>query len=74
MSDDAFLPPQVPLMSAGKARDLARSHKAMADHLRAMGDVGGARLSEQQSTWWMAYAIALSQVPPGRTDDGFGAL
>lgn len=68
MSDESFLPPQPPLMSAVKARDLARSHKAMADHLRAEGDLGGSRLSEQQSQWWLNYAIALSQIPPGATD------
>jgi hypothetical protein len=68
MSDEPFLPPQPPLISAVKARNLARSHKAMADHLRAEGDIGGARLSDQQSAWWMQYAIALSQIPPGRVD------
>ena len=68
MSDESFLPPQPPLMSAVKARNLARSHKAMADHLRIEGDLGGARLSEQQSAWWMAYAVALSQIPPDATD------
>jgi hypothetical protein len=40
----------------------------MADHLRAEGDIGGARLSDQQSAWWMQYAIALSQIPPGKID------
>lgn len=71
MTDDTipdFLPPQPPLMSAVRARNLARSHKAMADHLRLHGDLGGARLSDQQSAWWMAYAVALSQIPPGRID------
>ena len=64
-----FLPPQPPLMGAVRARNVARSHKAYADHLRELGDIGGARLAEQQSTWWLAYAVALSQIPPGRTDE-----
>lgn len=69
MDDDApFLPPQPPLMSAVKARNLARSYTAFADHLRSEGDLGGARLNEQHSAWWMAYAIALSQIPPGVVD------
>ena len=65
MPDD--FPDQPQLISAVKARDLARMHKGMADALKAAGDTGGARLSEQQSQWWMAYAIALSQIPPGAT-------
>lgn len=73
MSDDAFLPPPVPLMSAAKARDLARSCRGMADHLREAGDRATARILDERAAWWMAYAIALSQIPPGRTDEGFGA-
>lgn len=73
MSDDPFLPPSVPLMSAVKARDLARSCRAMANHLRENGDGGTARILDERSAWWMAYSIALSQTPPGRADDGFGA-
>jgi hypothetical protein len=72
MSDDpreSFLPPPVPLMSAKRARDLARECQGMANHLREQGDVGTARFLEQRSAWWMAYAIALSQIPPGATDD-----
>lgn len=68
MSDEPFLPPQPALMSALKARNLARSYKAFADHLREQGDPGGARHADQQSSWWMAYAIALSQIPPGAVD------
>jgi hypothetical protein len=69
MSDDPFLPPSPPLMSAVKARDLARDCKGMANHLRARGDAGTARLLEMQSAWWLNYALALSQIPPGRIDD-----
>jgi hypothetical protein len=64
-----FLPSQPPLMSAGQARDIARSCQGMANHLRELGvESGTSRLLEQRSAWWMAYAIALSQVPPGRID------
>ena len=70
MSDEPFLPPSVPLMSALKARDLARSCQGMANHLRAQGvESGTARILEQRSAWWMAYSLALSQIPPGRIDD-----
>jgi len=65
MSDEPFLPPPVPLMSAVKARNLARECQGMANHLREQGDTGTARILEQRSAWWMAYAIALSQIPPG---------
>jgi hypothetical protein len=70
MSDDPpFLPPPVPLMSAVKARDLARECQGMANHLREIGETGVATTLERRSAWWMAYAIALSQIPPGRIDD-----
>ena len=66
MSDHPFtLPETPPLMSAITARDLARSYKGFADHIRAMGDISGANHAERQSSWFMAYAIALSQIPPG---------
>jgi hypothetical protein len=70
MSDDpSFLPPPVPLMSAVKARNLARDCQGMAIYLREQGAIGEANILERRSAWWMAYAIALSQIPPGRTDD-----
>ena len=68
MADDPFLPPPVPLMSAVKARDTARSCQGMANFLRERGDTGTALILERRSAWWMAYAIALSQIPPGRVD------
>lgn len=69
MSDDPFLPPSVPLMSAVKARDIGRSCMGMANHLRSQGvESGTVRLLEQRSAWWTAYAIALSQIPPDRVD------
>jgi hypothetical protein len=66
MSDTPFLPPSVPLMSAVKARDLARECQGMANHLRDRGvDRDIAAVLERRSAWWMAYSIALSQIPPG---------
>lgn len=68
MSDEPFLPPPVPLMSAIRARNLARSCQGMANHLREEGDVGTARLLEQRAAFWLAYSISLSQTPPGAID------
>jgi hypothetical protein len=67
MSD--FMPHEPPLMSAVKARNIARSCAGMANYLREQGDTGTARILDQRSAWWMAYAIALSQIPPGAVDD-----
>jgi hypothetical protein len=69
VSDEPFLPPAVPLMSAVKARDLARSCAGMANYLRDHGDTSTARILDQRSAFWMAYAIALSQIPPGAIND-----
>lgn len=69
MSDEPFLPPAVPLMSAVKARDIARSCAGMANYLRDQGDTGTARILERRSAWWMAYSITLSHTPPGAIDD-----
>jgi hypothetical protein len=66
---DFTLPETPPLVSAVQARDLARLYKGMADHVRN-ADPGGASDAERRSAWWMAYSIALSQIPPGRVDDG----
>jgi hypothetical protein len=68
MSDENFPTPAVPLMSAVKARNLARECQGMANHLREVGETGVAAMLERRSAWWMAYAIALSQIPPGATD------
>jgi hypothetical protein len=69
MSDEPFLPPPVPLMSAVRARDLARECQGMANHLRERGAIGEANILERRSAWWMAYSIALSQIPPGRIEE-----
>jgi hypothetical protein len=68
MSDEHFQPPTVPLMSAVKARNLARECQGMANYLREQGEGSAAVVLERRSAWWMAYAIALSQIPPGATD------
>lgn len=60
MSDEPFLPPSVPLMSAVKARDIARSCQGMANHLREIGETGVAVQLERRSAWWMAYADKLA--------------
>jgi len=65
---EKYLPPAVPLMSAVKARNLARDCQGMANYLREQGATGEANILERRSAWWMAYAIALSQIPPGATD------
>jgi hypothetical protein len=67
MSDEPFIPPPVPLMSAVKARDIARACQGSAVALREAGDLSTARILEQRSAWWLAYSIALSQIPPGAT-------
>lgn len=65
---DYLLPETPPLMSAKQARDLARYYRGLAEHLRSLGVNGEARTLDQRSAWWMAYAVALSQIPPGATD------
>jgi hypothetical protein len=65
MSD---IPDQPPLVSAVKARNVARLYKGLADALRADGITAQANAADRQSQWWMTYAIALSQIPPGRVD------
>jgi hypothetical protein len=61
MSERAFLPEPVPMMTPEQARDTARSLKATADQLTTLGDVGFARVVLQQSQWYLAYAVTLSQ-------------
>ncbi len=65
MSDDFSLPP-TPLMTPAKARDVARSYMALADHLTELGVVREAALAMRDSQWWLSYAIALAQTrePP----------
>jgi len=63
-----FLPGTPALCSAKQARDSARLYEGLALHMREIGAIGDARLLERRSQWWLTYAIALSQVPPGATD------
>jgi hypothetical protein len=65
MSDDPFMLPETPpLVTAKQARDTARIFKGLAEHMESIGARGEATRAERQSAWWMAYAIALSQIPP----------
>lgn len=64
MSDNPFMLPTPPRVTADEACHTARLWKGMADHLTALRDLGGARRAMVESQWWMAYAIALGQTPP----------
>jgi hypothetical protein len=68
MSDEPFLPPMPELMSALRARNLSRHYKGFADSLRRSGYVAEANQAERDAHWWMSYAVALSQIPPGAID------
>jgi hypothetical protein len=56
-----FVPPQPPLLSPEKARDLARAYKALAGQLTETGQARQASLAMRDSQWWLTYAIALAQ-------------
>jgi hypothetical protein len=68
MSDIPDIPYQPALVSAIRARNLARIYKGLAVQLRAENFTAEARLAENDSQWWLNYAIALSQIPPGAID------
>jgi len=62
MSDEPpFLLPPIPLMTASKARDVARLYKAQANHLTEFGLAREANLAMRDSQWWLTYSIALAQ-------------
>jgi hypothetical protein len=65
MSDEPFLTPPIPLMTAAKARDVARAYKATADQLTEFGLPREATRAMRDSQWWMACAIALAQTKEG---------
>ncbi len=65
MSDDPFTLPPTPLMTAEKARDVARGYKALATHLTELGATREATLAMRDSQWWLTYAIVLAKT----TDD-----
>ena len=73
MSDQPF-PEQPQLMSAVRARNLARLYKGFAAALRQDNHTVLANQAERDSLWWLNYAIALSQIPPGRVDDSHGGV
>jgi len=65
MSDEPFsaMPP-IPLMTAEKARDIGRAHKAWAGQLADWGLAREALRAERDAQWWLTYALALGQNPP----------
>jgi hypothetical protein len=65
MSDEPFLLPPIPLMTASKARDVARLSKAYADHLTELGLPRQAGIAMRDSQWWLTYSIALAQTKEG---------
>jgi hypothetical protein len=67
MSDEP-LPAQPQLMSAVRARNLARIYKGLAEQLRHDNYRREADLAERDAQWWMTFAISLSQTPPGAVD------
>jgi len=70
MSDEPTprFPQLPPLMSAVKARNLARLYHGFAEALREDGHTRLADQAMRDSQWWMTYAVALSQIPPGAVD------
>ena len=69
MSDAQFMPEPPALMSAVKARNIARAFKALAEQFTDAGDRPRARAAMDDSQWWLTYAISLSQTPPGAVED-----
>jgi hypothetical protein len=64
---DFLLPETPPLVTPAQPRDTGRMLLGMAEHFRGIGMPGEARRLERQSQWWLAYAIALSQIRPEAT-------
>jgi hypothetical protein len=52
---------RVPMMSAEKAREIARSAKFLADDYAEVGYARQAAAMLRESNWWMAYALSLAQ-------------
>lgn len=63
MSDTPSIP-EPELMSAVRARNLARHYKGLADNLRQDGYRREADIAERDAT----FALSLSQTPPGAID------
>jgi hypothetical protein len=69
MSDEApFALPPIPLMSALKARNIARSYEAIAEQLEDAAMPDQAAAMSRRAAWWLAYATALAAIPPGAID------
>jgi hypothetical protein len=64
MSDQPFMLPPPPLMTAEKARDTARAYKALATHLSTVGYASEATRMERDSAWWLAYSLTLAATKP----------
>ena len=70
MSDEPYMPSHpVALMSALKARDIARAHQGWASYLRSQSLDNEATTAERQAQSWYLYAQTLAHIPPGRIDD-----
>ena len=52
----------MPLMTAVRARDIARGHMALAEQYRLAGMEEAAFFAEQQAQTWLAYANALETI------------
>lgn len=66
MSD--FLPEQPALMSAVRARNIARLLHALSEQYAEAGMRTQSMRALAQSQWWLTYALSLSQTPPGAVD------
>jgi hypothetical protein len=64
MSDEPFMLPRPPLVTAAKALETARHYKALAKHMADIGDRAEAGRLERDSQRWLTYSIALAQTPP----------
>jgi hypothetical protein len=70
MSDEPFIIPPVPLMTPGRARDVARAYKALADQLNEAGLARQSAAALRDSNWWLTYAITLAQTAPDEPKKG----
>lgn len=72
MSDEPFTLAPTRLMTAERARDVARSYKALATHLTELGVIREATLALRDSQWWLTYALVLSQTAGSGPQKGEG--
>jgi hypothetical protein len=57
---------RIPLMEAGKAQEIARGLKFLAQSYAEAGMTRDASRAASDSQWWLAYSISLAQTPPTR--------